>query len=65
MSAGRKKFLAIEDGVRESKESWRELLPQLKRRGLEIPPRLAAGDRALGFWAALEEVYPETRQQLC
>lgn len=62
---GRKKFLAIEDGVRESKESWREVLLQLKRRGLEIPPRLAVGDRALGFWAALEEVYPQTRQQLC
>ena len=62
---GHKKFLAIEDGVRESKESWREVLRQLKRRGLEIPPKLAVGDRALGFWAALEEVYPQTRQQLC
>jgi transposase-like protein len=62
---GRKRFLAIEDGVRESKESWREVLLQLKRRGLEIPPRLAVGDGALGFWAALEEIYPQTRAQRC
>lgn len=62
---GQKKFLAIEDGVRESKESWCEVLLQLKRRGLEIPPRLAVGDGALGFWAALEELYPQTRQQRC
>lgn len=62
---GEKHFLAIEDGVRESKQSWRELLLDLKARGLEIPPRLAVGDGALGFWAALEEVYPATRQQRC
>lgn len=62
---GQKKFLAVEDGVRESKQSWRELLLQLKRRGLEIPPRLAVGDGALGFWAALDEIYPQTRQQRC
>jgi transposase-like protein len=60
---GQKKFLAIEDGVRESTQSWRELLLDLKRRGLAIPPRLAVGDGALGFWAALEEIYPETRQR--
>jgi transposase-like protein len=62
---GQKKFLAIEDGVRESKQSWRELLLALKGRGLAIPPRLAVGDGALGFWAALREIYPETRQQRC
>lgn len=62
---GQKKFLAIEDGVRESKQSWRELLLGLKRRGLEIAPRLAVGDGALGFWAALDEIYPQTRQQRC
>lgn len=62
---GEKHFLAIEDGVRESKQSWRELLLSLKARGLAIPPKLAVGDGALGFWAALEEVYPETRQQRC
>ena len=62
---GEKHFLAIEDGVRESKQSWRELLLNLKRRGLTMPAKLAVGDGALGFWAALEEVYPETRQQRC
>jgi transposase-like protein len=62
---GKKHFLAIEDGVRESKQSWRELLLDLKERGLTIPPKLAVGDGALGFWPALEEVYPETRPQRC
>ena len=62
---GEKHFLAIEDGVRESKQSWRELLLDLKARGLTLPPKLAVGDGALGFWAALEEVYPTTRQQRC
>jgi len=62
---GEKKLLALEDGVRESKQSWREVLLALKGRGLTIPPRLAVGDGALGFWAALREIYPETRQQRC
>lgn len=62
---GEKPFWAIEDGVRESTQSWREVLLNLKRRGLEVPPKLAVGDGALGFWAALEEVYPDTRQQRC
>lgn len=62
---GQKKLLAIEDGVRESKQSWREVLLALKGRGLAIPPSLAVGDGALGFWAALREIYPETRQQRC
>jgi hypothetical protein len=62
---GEKHFLAIEDGVRESKQSWRELLLDLKERGLTIPPKLAVGDGALGFWAALEEIYPQTRPQRC
>jgi putative transposase len=62
---GEKKLLALEDGVRESKQSWREVLLALKGRGLIIPPRLAVGDGALGFWAALREIYPETRQQRC
>ena len=61
---GEKHFLAIEDGVRESTQSWREVLLELKSRGLN-PPKLAIGDGAMGFWAALEEVYPETRQQRC
>lgn len=62
---GQKKFLAIEDGVRESKQSWREVLLALKGRGLAIPPKLAVGDGALGFWAAIKEIYPETRHQRC
>lgn len=62
---GQKKLLAIEDGVRESKQSWREVLLELKGRGLTIPPRLAVGDGALGFWAAVREIYPETRPQRC
>ncbi len=62
---GEKRFLAIEEGVRESAQSWREVLLDLKRRGLGVPPKLAVGDGALGFWAALSEVYPETRHQRC
>ena len=61
---GRKKFLAIEDGVRESTQSWREVLLKLKDRGMNAP-KLAIGDGAMGFWAALDETYPETRQQRC
>ena len=61
---GEKHFLAIEDGVRESTQSWREVLLSLKSRGMNAP-KLAIGDGAMGFWAALEEVYPETRQQRC
>ena len=62
---GEKHFLAIEDGVRESTQSWREVLLDLKNRGLEVPPKLAVGDGALGFWSALSKVYPETRHQRC
>lgn len=61
---GEKHFLAIEDGLRESTQSWREVLLDLKKRGLNSP-ELAIGDGAMGFWAALEEVYPHTRQQRC
>ncbi len=61
---GEKRFLAMEDGVRESTQSWREVLLKLKSRGMNIP-KLAIGDGAMGFWAALEEVYGETRQQRC
>ncbi len=62
---GEKHFLAIEDGVRESAESWRGVLRDLKDRGLKIPPKLAVGDGALGFWVVLEEMFPETRDQRC
>jgi len=61
---GQKRFLAIEDGVRESAQSWREVLLGLKARGLTAP-LLAVGDGALGFWAALEETFPGTRVQRC
>jgi transposase-like protein len=61
---GQKRFLAIEDGIRESTQSWREVLLKLKAQGMNVP-RLAIGDGAMGFWAALEEVYGETRQQRC
>lgn len=61
---GEKRFLAIEDGVRESTQSWREVLLNLKSRGMNTP-ELAIGDGAMGFWAALDEVYSETKQQRC
>lgn len=61
---GEKHFLAIEDGVRESTQSWREVLLTLKSRGMN-PPKLGIGDGALGFWAALDEIYPETGHQRC
>ena len=61
---GEKHFLAIEDGVRESTQSWREVLLKLKSRGMNVP-QLATGDGAMGFWAALDEIYPETRHQRC
>jgi putative transposase len=62
---GRKELVAIHAGFRESKISWLEVLNDLKRRGLEISPSLAIGDGALGFWAALEEAFPNCRQQRC
>ena len=62
---GEKRFLAIEDGVRESTQSWREVLLALKARGLTVPPKLAVGDGAMGFWAALEETFAQTRHQRC
>ena len=62
---GRKERVAIDDGLRESKESWQALLLDLKARGLQHGPLLAVGDGAMGFWAALEEVFPATRTQRC
>ena len=61
---GQKQFLAIEDGVRESTQSWREVLLSLKSRGMNAP-KLAIGDGAMGFWAALDEVFPTSSQQRC
>lgn len=62
---GEKHFLAIEDGVRESTQSWQEVLLKLKDRGLKKAPKLAVGDGAMGFWAALDKVYPTTKHQRC
>src|SRR5712664_4840779 len=62
---GKKELVGFQTGVRESAQSWRELLVDLKARGLAIAPELATGDGALGFWKALDEVSPTTRHQRC
>ena len=62
---GRKELLAVEGGYRESAQSWREVLTDLRYRGLAIDPELAIGDGALGFWKAVAEVFPKTRWQRC
>ncbi len=62
---GKKELLGFQVGVWESAQSWRELLVDLKARGLAIAPELATGDGALGFWKALDEVSPSTRHQRC
>jgi putative transposase len=62
---GRKELLGFQVGIRESAQSWRELLIDLKARGLAVPPELAVGDGALGFWKAVDEVFPGTRHQRC
>jgi putative transposase len=62
---GKKELVGLIDGVRESTQSWRELLLDLKRRGLTMGPELAVADGALGFWQAIEEVWPKTRGQRC
>ena len=64
-SDGKKELIAVEDGYRESEQSWSELLLDLKRRGLSVPPKLAVGDGALGFWAAIHKAFPETQEQRC
>ena len=62
---GRKELLAVHDGVRESELSWREILLDLKGRGMKVAPKIATGDGALGFWKALRQVFPQTREQRC
>lgn len=62
---GKKRLLGIHDRFRESEQSWTELLLEMKHRGLHIPPKLAVGDGALGFWKALRKVFPTTREQRC
>jgi len=62
---GRKELIAVADGYRESEQSWKSLLLDVKARGLVVDPKLATGDGALGFWKALPQVYPSTREQRC
>ena len=62
---GKKELVGFQTGVREGAQSWRELLIDIKQRGLEIAPDPAVGDGALGFWKAIEEVFPSTRHQRC
>lgn len=62
---GKKEVIALADGYRESTQSWREVLLDLKQRGLSKPPELAIGDGALGFWSALREVFGDTKSQRC
>jgi transposase-like protein len=65
LADGRKHLVTVHDGFRERELSWKELLEDLKRRGLKLPPKLVVGDGGLGFWAALRTVYPATREQRC
>ena len=62
---GKKELIAVLDGYRESEQSWSELLLGLKQRGLATAPKIAVGDGALGFWAALRKIFPDTREQRC
>ena len=62
---GKKELIAMTDGHRESAQSWKELLLDVKRRGLVIDPKLAVGDGALGFWDAIAEIYPTAKAQRC
>jgi putative transposase len=62
---GRKELVGFQVGVRESAQSWRELLVDVKARGRAVAPPLATGDGSLGFWKALEEVFPATPHQRC
>ena len=62
---GQKELIAVADGYRESEQSWKALLLDVKARGLVVDPKLATGDGALGFWKALDQIYPSTRAQRC
>jgi transposase-like protein len=64
-SEGEKELLAIHDGVRESEISWKEVLLSMRERGMSVAPEIAVGDGALGFWKALRQVFPTTREQRC
>ena len=65
LTDGRKELVSVVDGYRESALSWKELLLDLKKRGLQKPPKLAVADGALGFWKAVSEVFPEIKTQRC
>ena len=62
---GKKELIGFQTGMRESGQSWKELLVDLKARGLSVAPQVAIGDGALGFWKALDEAFPTTRHQRC
>ena len=62
---GKKELIAVEGGFRECEQSWRALLLDLKKRGLNIPPKLCVGDGAMGFWKAIKKEYGESKQQRC
>ena len=62
---GKKELIAIQDGQRESEQSWKELLLEVQARGLSVEPKLAIGDGALGFWKALRQIWPTTAEQCC
>ena len=62
---GKKELIGLQTGMRESGQSWKELLVDLKARGLVVAPQVAIGDGALGFWKALDEAFPTTRHQRC
>jgi putative transposase len=62
---GKKELIAISDGFRESEQAWKELLLDVKQRGLSMDPKVAVGDGALGFWKAVKQVFPTTREQRC
>ena len=62
---GKKELLGFQVGVRESSQSWHELLVDIKARGLSVPPKIAVGDGAMGFWKALDEIFPDTCHQRC
>jgi transposase-like protein len=62
---GKKELLGFQVGLRESAQSWRELLVDIKSRGLSTAPEIAVGDGAMGFWKALDEVFSSTKHQRC
>ena len=65
IEGGKKELVGFQVGMRESAQSWRELLVDIKARGLAVAPEIAVGDGALGFWKALDETWPSTRHQRC